>query len=90
MRRVASAGERKLIGLVITAARARLIDRSGHAPLLLLDDLDAELDGRRLAGVWDFFRRFRQLFVTSNRAAVWEPFEVDSHWSLTCGKLSPY
>jgi DNA replication and repair protein RecF len=88
-RRVASAGERKLLGLAVTAARARILTAAGRSPLLLLDDLDAELDSRRLAGVWSFFGRFEQLFVTSNRAAVWEPFEVDFHWLLACGKLAP-
>jgi DNA replication and repair protein RecF len=88
-RRVASAGERKLLGLAVTAARASLLTGAGRSPLLLLDDLDAELDGRRLAGIWAFFSGFRQLFITSNRVAVWEPFEVDRQWLLTCGKLTP-
>lgn len=88
-RRVASAGERKLLGLAITAARARLLQEAGRSPLLLLDDLDAELDGRRLAVVWSFFERFDQVFLTSNRASVWEPFDIGTSWTLTCGKLSP-
>ncbi len=88
-RKVASAGERKLLGLAITAASARLLAASGRTPVLLLDDLDAALDSRRLGAVWSFFEPFEQLFVTSNRAAVWERFDLSSAWNLTCGKLSP-
>lgn len=88
-RKVASAGERKLLGLAVTAARARLLAAAGRSPVLLLDDLDAELDERRLAACWSFFEPFSQLFVTSNRAAVWQPFGIESAWKLTCGKLSP-
>ncbi len=87
-RRVASAGERKLLGLAVTAARARLLAAVDRAPLVLLDDLDAELDSRRLAGAWAFFDPFEQVFVASNRAAVWQPFELGSRWILTCGKLA--
>ncbi len=87
-RKVASAGERKLLGLAITAALARLLADASRTPLLLLDDLDAELDGRRLGGAWAFFESFEQVFVASNRAAVWEPHELGSQWILTCGKLA--
>ena len=88
-RRVASAGERKLLGLAVVAARARLLDAAGRSPLLLLDDLDAALDNRRLAAAWSFFDRFQQVFVTSNRADPWAPFGIESNWILTCGKLAP-
>lgn len=87
-RRVASAGESKLVGLAITAARARLLETAGRRPLLLLDDLDAELDSRRLAAVWSFFTPFRQLFVTSSREAAWDDLEADSRWSVACGKVA--
>ncbi len=87
-RRVASAGERKLLGLAITAARARLLRDESRPPVLLLDDLDAELDRRRLAGAWAFFEPFPQVFAASNRASVWEPYGVESSWILTCGKLT--
>ncbi len=87
-RKVVSAGERKLLGLAITAARARLLAASSRTPVLLLDDLDAELDGRRLAAAWAFFAPFEQVFVTSNRGSVWEPFGIESSWIITCGKLA--
>lgn len=87
-RKVASVGERKLLGLAITAARAHLLEASGRSPVLLLDDLDAALDSRRLTGIWEFFRGFSQLFVTSNRASVWKPFSIGTSWKISCGKLA--
>ncbi len=87
-RQVASAGERKLLGLAMTAARARLLAAGGRPPVLLLDDLDAELDQRRLAGAWDFFEPFSQVFVTSSRAPIWASFGVQTRWLLACGKLT--
>jgi DNA replication and repair protein RecF len=89
VRTLASAGEGKALGLLLAAAQARVIADSGRAPVVLLDDADAELDARRLAAVWPAFGRCRQLFASSNRPEVWRELELDCAWSLAEGRWSP-
>lgn len=68
----ASAGERKLTGLVLAAAHAALLARREPPPILLLDDLDAELDHERLAAVWKGLAALGQVLATSNRGEMFE------------------
>lgn len=67
VRRVSSAGERKAFGLLLTAARSRVLEDHQKPPLVLLDDLDAELDDRRLEGLWGVFDRPLQIVASSTR-----------------------
>src|SRR4030095_1478521 len=55
IRRVASAGERKSLSLMLIAAHGRVMEEAGRRPLYLLDDLDAELAPPTVAAVWDVF-----------------------------------
>ncbi len=56
--RVASAGERKALGLLLTAAQADLLEAAGRAPpTVLVDDVDAELDLGALEAVWRVLAR---------------------------------
>ncbi len=71
LRRSASAGEKKLLGLALTAARGRLLEASGKPPLYLLDDADGDLDRERLAAVWQLFEDAPQLVATSHRPRAW-------------------
>ena len=50
--RVASAGERKALGLLLVAAQAELLEAAGRPPTVLVDDVDAELDLGALEAVW--------------------------------------
>ncbi len=70
-RAVASGGERKALGLLLQVALARRLAAAGREPLLLVDDADAELDRRRLAGLLPLYAGFEQVFLTSNRAEIW-------------------
>ena len=79
---VTSAGERKLLGLALHAARGGLLATSDRSPIYLLDDLDTELDEARLGVVVRLFSSDSQLFVTSNRPHVWREIELDRIWSL--------
>jgi len=88
-RRVASGGERKLLGMAIAAARGRVLAAGGREPLYLLDDLDAELDRRRLEAVWGLFQGCRQALVTSNREELWRGLETASRRRLERGRLGP-
>jgi len=70
-REVASAGERKTIGLLLLAAQARRLQSAGREPVLLVDDADAELDAARLERLFAGFDALSRLIVTSNRPELW-------------------
>jgi len=72
-RRVASAGEQKAAGLLLLAALAEeLADGGREAPTLLLDDVDTELDPRRVERLLTAFAAFPRLVASSNRPEVFE------------------
>ncbi len=87
IRRVASAGERKALGLVLLAAQGQLLTGAERPPLYLLDDADTELDPRRLAGLWRFYGESQQLLATSNRPQIWIPLKMGSTWRFENGAL---
>ncbi len=89
LRSVASAGERKVLGLVFQAALGRVIAATGREAIYLLDDADTELDADRLASVWRVFQGARQLLLTSNRRRVWEGCLVNQIWLCNRGVLTP-
>ncbi len=70
-RRIASAGERKALGLLLLAALGELLAATGRPALLLVDDADAELDRRRLAQLVERFSPFAQVLFSSSRPEVW-------------------
>jgi DNA replication and repair protein RecF len=88
-RRAASAGERKLIGLVLTIARGRLLEEARRPPVYLLDDADAELDQERLEALWPLLAGAPQVFVSSNRPAVWEGIGGVTRWLVESGDVGP-
>ena len=87
IKRVGSAGERKILGLVISAARGRVLTSEGRSPTYLLDDVDSELDGRRLGAIWEVFSDAKQLLVSSNREALWSIAPEAWRWHLETGHL---
>ena len=87
LRRVASAGERKALGLAVLAAHGRVIAQAGRDPVYLLDDADTELDQDRLTALWSAFTSARQLFATSNRPHVWEWAQIEHRWRCEEGRL---
>ena len=88
-RRAASAGERKLAGLVLTVARGRLLEEAGRPPIYLLDDADAELDRERLEALWPLVTGAPQALVSSNRPVVWEGIEGATRWVVKGGDVAP-
>lgn len=87
IRRVASAGERKALSLMLVAAHGRVMEEAGRPPLYLLDDMDAELAPPTVAAVWEVLKRQGQLFATSNRPQVWLTLEVGTIWEVERGEL---
>lgn len=85
--RVASAGERKTVGLALLAAHARVLTDAGAAPVLLIDDADAELAPDTLAALWGVFAPARQLIATSNRPSVWAKIGFARRSRVIAGRL---
>lgn len=93
LRRVASAGERKALSLLMLAAHGRVVEAAGRHPVYLLDDADAELAPPSVAAVWSVFAKRvaatgGQLFASSNRPQVWLTLDVDTLWQMEKGTLS--
>ncbi len=88
IRRVASSGERKYLGLILLAAHGQVLEQGGRSPIYLLDDVDTELDQSRLESLWRAFGSARQLVATSNRPRVWEAIDT-RRWRCRHGRLSP-
>ena len=90
IRRVASAGERKSLSLLLLAAHGRTLEGLDRRPVYLLDDADSELALPTHASVWKVFQGdgTRQLFASSNRPQVWLTLEVGKIWEMEKGKLS--
>lgn len=89
LRAVASAGERKVLGLAILAAQGRVLSAAGREPLVLLDDADAELATPTLGAVWRTFAAASQVFVTSSRPQAWLTLPVDHVRQVKKGEISP-
>lgn len=87
LHRVASAGERKAVGLLLVAAQARVLRQVSRRPVLLLDDADSELDRRAVSRLWGVLGREEQIFVTSNRPAVWKGLDMGRRWQMAEGAL---
>jgi DNA replication and repair protein RecF len=87
IRRVASAGERKALSLMLVAAHGRVMQAAGRPPLYLLDDMDSELAPPTVAAAWEVFRREGQLLATSNRPQVWLTLEVETIWEMERGEM---
>jgi DNA replication and repair protein RecF len=88
LKRVASAGERKVIGVLLALAHGRVLEEAGVQPLYLLDDLDAELDRERLAKLWSALDSGRQILATSNRPEVFPADQIEYRWRCAEGRLT--
>lgn len=88
--RMASAGERKLLGLALVVAQARLLAERSVRPLFLIDDLDAELDLGRVGEIWKVLSEAPQLIAASSRKDVVNRLDAAAKWSLDQGILSQY
>ncbi len=87
VRDLASAGERKALALLLLAAQAEVLEQAGRAPVVLLDDLDAELDRTTLQAIWRVFAEDAQRVVSSNRPTVFEGLAMDQRWNLEDGRI---
>jgi DNA replication and repair protein RecF len=89
VRATVSAGERKALSLLLTAAHGRVLTAAGRHPVYLLDDVDAELSEESLGRVWQAFSDVSQLVATSNRPGVWEKLAAGRRWRVAAGAVKP-
>ena len=85
--RVASAGEKKLVGILLCAARGHVLSEVGRQPIVLLDDVDAELDGERLLAAWRLFESAPQIVATTCHATVPDILSKARIWHLESGSI---
>ncbi len=68
LRRFGSVGEQRLASIALRLAEAELIDRAGHRPIFLLDEVASELDSSRSALVLDLVsQRGQFVYVAARR-----------------------
>jgi DNA replication and repair protein RecF len=88
VRRSASAGERKALGLALLAGQGRVMRRGGREPLLLLDDADAELDSGAIVRAWRALPEGAQTLAASSRPEAWTELALERRWRLDAGRLT--
>ncbi|HVF30781.1 MAG TPA: DNA replication and repair protein RecF [Pyrinomonadaceae bacterium] len=79
LRKYGSAGQQRSALLVLQLANISVYEATrGEYPLFLLDDLDAELDYRRIGQLLDFLHDKTQTFVTTSKESFVEKFGRDA------------
>jgi DNA replication and repair protein RecF len=83
-----SQGQKRSVALSLKLASASLLEaKQGHPPILLLDDVFAELDETRRRRIGDRVREKGQVFIANPRAADL-PFEPEKTLHVRQGSLS--
>jgi DNA replication and repair protein RecF len=81
-----SRGEARTTALALRVGEFELLEaRHGLPPLLLLDDVHAELDGERRRYLADLAGRTPQAIVTATE----RPARYDRLWSIAAGRITP-
>ncbi len=79
LRKFGSAGQQRSALLVLQLANLAVYNGSlGEYPLFLLDDLDAELDYRRVGHLLEFLEGKTQTFVTTSKESFVEKFSQNA------------
>ena len=84
-----SRGQQKLLALTLLLSQATLLSQSiEESPVLLLDDLPAELDQTHRQRVLEVLPQLKaQVFMTSTDASSLPLAQMGQHWQLTQGAL---
>jgi DNA replication and repair protein RecF len=79
VRRFGSEGEQRTAVLALRCAEVTLMkDKTGRYPIVLLDDVFAELDDARAEALTALIRDYDQIILTSSRPASWEAGDLRS------------
>jgi DNA replication and repair protein RecF len=82
-----SQGQKRSVALSLKLASAQLLEvKNQQPPILLLDDVFAELDENRRRRIGDLVRNLGQVFIANPRAADL-PFEAEKVITLHCGQV---
>ncbi len=83
LRKFGSAGQQRSALLLLQLANISVYHATrGEYPLFLLDDIDAELDYRRIGQLLDFLAGKTQTFVTTSKESFVEKFGVEANVSV--------
>ncbi len=84
-----STGEQKALLVAIVLAHARLVaDRHGRSPILLLDEIAAHLDRRRLAALFDRLAGMGvQAWLTGTEAALFDAAGTAVRLHVEAGRI---
>ena len=87
MRDFGSQGQKRSVALSLKLASARLLeDKNQRPPILLLDDVFAELDESRRLRIGELIQGKGQVFIANPRAADL-PFEAEKIITLQRGSV---
>jgi DNA replication and repair protein RecF len=88
IRKYGSAGQQRSALLLLQLANISVFNATrGEYPLFLLDDIDAELDYRRIGQLLEFLKGKTQTFVTTSKESFVEKFGAGSRvFSVRSGK----
>ncbi len=86
-RRFASEGQQRTAALALRLAQCRLLkEHLGKAPILLMDDVSSELDGRRQARLASAFAGVDQVWLAATAAP--DGFQPTAKFTVANGKIS--
>lgn len=90
LRRFGSAGQQRSALLLLQLANIAVYNATrGEYPLFLLDDIDAELDYRRVGQLLEFLKGKTQTFVTTSKESFVEKFGANAAvFTVANGELS--
>ncbi len=82
LRKFGSSGQQRSALLILLLARLSVFhEQNNEYPLFLLDDLDAELDYRRIGILLEFLEAKTQTFVTTSKESFIERFQKNANVS---------
>jgi DNA replication and repair protein RecF len=83
-----SQGQKRSVALSLRMAAAQLLrERLGCPPILLLDDVFAELDAQRQAALGELLRERGQAFIATPRQGEM-PFKPDAFFQVEAGRVT--
>ena len=79
MRKYGSSGQQRSALLILQLANLSVFyEQHNEYPLFLLDDIDAELDYKRIGQLLEFLQDKSQTFVTTSKESFTEQFGADA------------
>lgn len=83
-----SQGQKRSVALSLRMAAAQLLrERLGRPPILLLDDVFAELDAQRQSALGELLRERGQAFIATPRQGE-VPFQPDAAFQVEAGRIT--